>query len=294
MNGILPCAADRSNVVWMSELEPGRLVPVARGVQRLIAPNPSLMTGPGTNTYLLGEPAVAVIDPGPSDAGHIATLQRVAPRLATIFVTHTHVDHSPGAAALAERTGARLIGRGAPSGEHQDRSFRPAVQPQRDQCFSLSCGALRAIDTPGHASNHVCYLLESEGLLFSGDHILDGVTPVIMPPDGVMADYLQSLRRLAAYGLRAIAPGHGRLLREPYAELERIYAHRLRREVKVRQALRSRGSAQLDELLALVYDDVRPELLPMARCSLEAHLIKLAAAGECRCQGDSWTYAPRA
>ena len=277
----------------MSELEPGRLVPVARGVQRLIAPNPSVMTGPGTNTYLLGEPAVAVIDPGPADAVHLAKLQSAAPRLATIFVTHTHLDHSPGATALAELTGARLIGRSAPSGGQQDRTFRPDMEPERDQCFALPSGTLRAIDTPGHASNHVCYLLEDQGLLFSGDHILDGVTPVIIPPDGVMADYLQSLHRLAGYGLQAIAPGHGRLLREPHAELDAVYAHRMRREAKVREALRARGRARLDELLPRVYDDVRPQLLPMARCSLEAHLIKLAAAGECSCDDDTWIYGPR-
>ena len=272
----------------MNELEPGRLVAVARGVRRLVAPNPSVMTGPGTNTYLLGEPPVAVIDPGPADDIHLANIQRHAPRLEKIFVTHTHADHSAGAAALGARTGARLIGRAAPAAGPQDRTFRPDLEPQEGESFALSCGSLRAIYTPGHASNHVCYLLESEALLFSGDHILDGVTPVIMPPDGVMAAYLDSLSRLTGYALRRIAPGHGKLLTEPHAVIEAIRAHRLRREAKVLHALHVGVSARLDELLVVAYDDVRPELFPLARFSLEAHLIKLAAEGRCERKGDSW------
>ena len=272
----------------MSELEPGRLVRIALDVRRLVAPNPSLLTGPGTNTYLLGEPVTAVIDPGPPEASHIETIARAAPQLALIFVTHTHADHSSGARALAARTGARLIGRAPPVHGPQDRSFVPDLSPRHGQCFALGCGVLRALHTPGHASNHVCYLLEAAGLLFSGDHILDGVTPVIAPPDGSMSDYLESLRNLLGHEASAIAPGHGRLLGEPRRVIEGVLQHRARRESKVVSALAALGAADLEELLAPVYADVPEALHALARQSLEAHLIKLADEGRCERRGTRW------
>ncbi len=273
----------------MSEFEPGRLVRVALAVQRLVAPNPSLLTGPGTNTYLLGNPPSVVIDPGPADASHIAAIERAAPALELIITTHTHPDHSPAAAALARVTGAQRIGRTAPGDGLQDLSFSPDIEPARDQIFALKDGLrLQAIDTPGHASNHVCYLLEGEGMLFSGDHILDGVTPVIIPPDGVMADYLQSLRRLKRKPLRCIAPGHGRVLPDPNGVIDGIIAHRERREWKVRSALEALGDATLEQLLPRVYDDVRAELHVLARFSLEAHLIKLQQDGLAERDGNTW------
>jgi glyoxylase-like metal-dependent hydrolase (beta-lactamase superfamily II) len=247
-----------------------------------------MMTGPGTNTYLLGDPPFAVIDPGPSTAAHLAAIRREAPALELIFVTHTHADHSSGAKALAAATGAQLIGRSPPRDGRQDESFVPHSQPHRDQCFPLACGTLRAIDTPGHASNHVCYLLEDEALLFTGDHVLDGVTPVIMPPDGDMAAYLEALRRLKSYAPRAIAPGHGNIIRSPVAAIDALIAHRERRETKVVAALAKVGAGSLDDLMPLVYDDVRPELRKLARLSLEAHLIKLAREGRCAIEGNSW------
>ncbi|MGH8311512.1 MAG: MBL fold metallo-hydrolase, partial [Steroidobacteraceae bacterium] len=147
------------------ELTPGIAVPIVRGVQRLLAPNASPLTGPGTNTYLLGDPPVAVLDPGPAVTTHLKAIERCAPRLETIFVTHTHADHSPAARFLAERTGARLIGRTPPRDGRQDESFMPDHTPARDELFDVGGAAFRAIDTPGHASNHVCYLLEEHGLL---------------------------------------------------------------------------------------------------------------------------------
>lgn len=273
----------------MSEFEPGRLVRLAPGVHRLVAPNASLLTGPGTNTFLLGEPPTAVIDPGPASPEHLDAIRQAAPRLTHVFVTHTHPDHSPGARPLAEESGALLVGLPAPAGEHQDETFVPDVKPQRDQCFVLEGQTLRAVDTPGHASNHVCYVLEEQGLLFSGDHILDGVTPVIPPPDGDMAAYIESLRRLRDYPLHAIAPGHGRLLTDPHAVIDGVIAHRLRREAKVLAALEQAGRASLDALLALVYRDTDARLHRLARSSLEAHLIKLEREGRCMRDGDRWT-----
>ena len=272
----------------MTDLEPGRLVRVALGVQRLLAPNPSLLTGPGTNSYLLGDPPRAIIDPGPAAAEHVEALLAAAPQLSQIFVTHTHADHSAAARTLAARTGAQLVGRAAPAQGPQERSFRPHVEPQRDQEFALAGATLRAIDTPGHASNHVCYLLLESGMLFSGDHVLDGMTPVIAPPDGDMAAYLESLQRLRTYPLRSIAPGHGQLLGEPLARIDAVVAHRHERESKVLHALTAHGPATVEELLPRVYADVRLALYPLARQSLEAHLLKLAAEGRAEHRDQRW------
>jgi glyoxylase-like metal-dependent hydrolase (beta-lactamase superfamily II) len=274
-------------------LIPGIPIRVAPGVQRLLAPNASPLTGPGTNTYLLGDPPLAVLDPGPAIPVHVAAIERCAPHLETIFVTHTHADHSPAARVLATRTGARLVGRPPPRDGRQDETFRPDQVPARGERFDIAGMRLLAIDTPGHASNHVCYLLErvgleSEGLLFSGDHVLDGVTPVILAPDGDMAAYLDSLRRLRELPLRAIAPGHGRVLQDPTAVIDGVIAHRERREAKVLAVLGSLGRATLDQLLPRVYDDVRRELHPLARLSLEAHLVKLEREGRCGREEADW------
>jgi glyoxylase-like metal-dependent hydrolase (beta-lactamase superfamily II) len=276
-----------------SEFTPGTAIRVAPGVQRLLAPNASPLTGPGTNSYLLGDPPVAVLDPGPAIPEHLVAIERCAPALETIFVTHTHPDHSPAARPLAMRTGARLIGCPPPHDGRQDVTFQPDQVPLRGQRFEIAGMLLMAIDTPGHASNHVCYLLdkvglEGEGLLFSGDHVLDGVTPVILAPDGDMAAYLDSLRRLRELPLRAIAPGHGRILQDPIAVIDGVIGHRERREAKVLAVLGSLLRATLDELLPRVYDDVRRELHPLARLSLEAHLVKLEREGRCGREGATW------
>jgi glyoxylase-like metal-dependent hydrolase (beta-lactamase superfamily II) len=281
------------------DLQPGRLVRLSPRVQRLVAPNASLMTGPGTNSYVLGNPAVAVLDPGPDDPAHLDRLRAAVPELRFVFVTHTHRDHSCGARALAEAAGVPIVGLPPPSDGLQDMSCAPTVEARHDTVFELNGRAghvgnaqlpphaiqspnptrLRAIHTPGHASNHVCFLLEEEGLLFSGDHVLDGVTPVILPPDGDMGAYLSSLELLKRYAPRAIAPGHGRVLGEPIRVIDGVIAHRGRREAKVLAVLGAAGRGEIDELLPKVYDDVKSELLPIARYSLEAHLIKLEREG---------------
>ena len=269
----------------LAPLEP-RLI--ARGVWRLVAPNASAMTGPGTNTYVLGDPPVAVLDPGPDDPAHLAAILALVPAPETVFVTHTHRDHSPLAATLATRCGARLVGRPPPGDGRQDLSFAPLVVPARNQRFDVGGRALRAIDTPGHASNHVCWLLEDESLLFTGDHLLDGVTPVILAPDGDMADYLDALQRLRGYRLARLAPGHGRVLESPYELIDQVEAHRLRREAQVAETLRAIGPGDLDALVAEVYRGIGPELLRFARLSLLAHLVKLERDGRARRDGDLW------
>jgi len=274
-----------------AELAPGVPRRVAPGAWRLVAPNASLMTGPGTNTYLLGDPPVAVLDPGPGDPAHLEAILAVVPQPTTVFVTHTHRDHSPLAATLAARTGARLVGRRPPGDGRQDLSFVPTHEPARDEVFDVGGLRLRAIDTPGHASNHVCWLLEADSLLFTGDHLLDGVTPVILAPDGDMTDYLDSLDRLRGYALSRLAPGHGRVLESPYELIDQVVAHRLRREAMVIEALTAAGEAGLDELVGVVYRGIGVELQRFARLSLLAHLIKLGREGRASRVGERWHVA---
>ena len=255
---------------------PGRPVALSGRVVRLTAPNPGMMTGPGTNSYMVGTTEVAVIDPGPDDAGHVSALADLGGgRIRWIVVTHTHPDHSPGTAALARLTGAEVIGFDGRDGFEPDRSVSDG--------FTVAGAGfgLRAVHTPGHASNHLCWLLTEEGMLFSGDHVMEGSTVVIAPPDGDMVLYLESLRRLQVLDppVATIAPGHGSLLRDPAATLEGVVAHRLWREAAVAGALERAGRASVDELLPVVYDDVRDELLPVARQSLWAHLRKLGTDG---------------
>ena len=263
------------------EIVPGKSVRLNELVRRLTAPNPGMMTGPGTNTYLVGTDRLALIDPGPESAPHLsAMLEAAGKQLAWILCTHTHLDHSPGARALKARTGARVLGFGAvPDDGRQDTAFRPD-QTLRDG-DTVDCGAfrLRAVHTPGHASNHLCYLLEKEKLIFTGDHIMQGSTVVISPPDGDMATYLRSLERLLALDLAAIAPGHGHVIEKPHDEVRRLIAHRMKREQKVLDAFRHGNPATLDGLLPFAYDDVPQIVHPVARRSLHAHLIKLAHDG---------------
>lgn len=264
----------------MSTLVPGRPVRLSDSVIRLLAPNPSVFTGPGTNTWLLSRgDGVLVLDPGPTDAAHIDAILTCARELGgditDIVCTHTHEDHSPGAAVLAQRTGARLIGMPAPDDGFNDTTFRPDLVPAHDDLLELQGMRLRAIATPGHVSNHFCFLLEDEGLLFTGDHLMQGSTVVIVPPEGSMRDYLDSLARLQGYALQAIAPGHGERMDDPQHVIAATTRHRLAREAKTLRVLREAGTASLDELLPRVYDDVPVFMHAIARLSLLAHLIKL-------------------
>lgn len=255
-------------------------VPVALGklVRRVLCDNPGMMTGPGTNTYLIGQDEIAVIDPGPDDAAHLdAVAAAGSGRIRWILCTHTHGDHSPGAAGLKERTGAEVLAFADRDGLVCDRHLVDGDVIEGTE-FTL-----RAIHTPGHASNHLCFLLERERLLFSGDHVMDGSTVVITPLDGDMGDYLASIERLRSWSpsLRAIAPAHGHLIEDPAAKLDDYLSHRLDREAQVLAALRTFGDEGADtaELVAAIYTDVPEVLWPVARFSVWAHLRKLADEG---------------
>jgi len=264
----------------MDELQPGVVVSLAPGIRRLIAPNAGPLTGPGTNSYLLGEDTIAVLDPGPAEPAHLARLAKACNgRARWILVTHTHRDHSPGAAPLAEALGAELVGMPAPAQGPQDTSFRPVRVPADGDGLQIDAFSLTAVHTPGHASNHLCWLLQPGGWLFTGDHIMAGSTVVIAPPDGNMNQYLASLERLRSLPVQLIAPGHGQLLDRPFEVVDWIIAHRLQREARVVGALARRTAASADELLADVYADTATSLHPLARLSLQAHLEKLLEDG---------------
>jgi glyoxylase-like metal-dependent hydrolase (beta-lactamase superfamily II) len=266
-------------------------ITLAPGVRRIRAPNPGMMTGSGTNTYLLGDDAVAVIDPGPNEPRHLdAILEEAGPRIRWVITTHTHRDHSPLARELGRLTGARLIGLPPPGDGRQDDTFRPDLLPGDGETLSLGGLALVAIHTPGHASNCVCYL--HERMLFTGDHVLGGVSPVILPPDGEMAAYLHSLEKLAAYDFEFIAPGHGEILPRGKRVIEMLHAHRVMRENKVLRCL-GEGDATLEQLTPRVYDDVPVERHEWARLTLSAHLIKLARDGRAREHAGVWRLCAR-
>lgn len=274
------------------EIVAGELVRLADRVARLTAPNPGMMTGPGTNSYLLGADELAVLDPGPAIPGHIeALLAAAGGRLRWILVTHTHTDHSPAAAELARRTGAELVGLPPPPGQYQDATFRPQRVLRDGEVLSGPGFELRAVHTPGHASNHLCYFEPGLGWLFTGDHVMAGSTVLIDPPDGNMLAYLRSLDRLRGMEMNAIAPGHGGIIENPREVIDGIIRHRLARESKVLGALRAHPALTSRELVQHVYDDVPPSRHGIAERSLHAHLEKLAEEGRARCRDGRWTPA---
>jgi glyoxylase-like metal-dependent hydrolase (beta-lactamase superfamily II) len=244
-------------------------------VRRIVAPNPGMMTGPGTNTYLVGIDEIAVIDPGPDDPAHLDAIAGCGgDRIRWIVCTHTHPDHSPGAAGLKARTGAEVMAWDSRDGLEVDRKIRGGFLIEATEF------RLQAIHTPGHASNHLCFLLEEERMLFSGDHLMEGSTVVISPPDGNMAQYLDSLAAVRAIRLRSIAPGHGHLIEDPKAAIDAYIEHRLMREQQIHDLLVESGTSKIDDLVEVIYVDVVPELHPVARRIVHAHLIKLAKEGK--------------
>jgi glyoxylase-like metal-dependent hydrolase (beta-lactamase superfamily II)/8-oxo-dGTP pyrophosphatase MutT (NUDIX family) len=264
-------------------------VPLLKNVQRVTAPNPGVMTGPGTNSYVVGDPNTGyiVIDPGPADEDHLQRLWRAAGgQIKAIVCTHSHPDHSPGAAplqalcthkppvlGLSSRPSARANSRFSPERELADGE---QLVLQGTGVDGEITHTLRVVHTPGHAANHLCLVLEEDGLLFSGDHVLNGSTTVIDPPDGHMGDYLDSLDKLAATceagGIEFILPAHGHVLGFAHQAITHLKAHRLRREAKIAAAMQALPQGSLQEWVEKAYDDVPPRLWPVAARSLQAHV----------------------
>jgi glyoxylase-like metal-dependent hydrolase (beta-lactamase superfamily II) len=277
-------------------------VPLLRNLQRLTAPNPGPMTGPGTNSYIVGDAATGyiVIDPGPNDVDHIGRLWRAAQGdIRMIVCTHSHADHSPGAVplqALCGKTRPPILGLASAPTARATARFTPDRTLQDGERLVLATAAiddagatevsvhtLRVIHTPGHAANHLCLVLEEDGLLFSGDHVLNGSTTVIDPPDGNMNAYLASLDKLDATcaedGIAFILPAHGYVLGDSRGAIARLKAHRLKREAKIACVMRELPNGTPEEWLPLAYDDVPERMWPVAARSLAAHVerIRLSA-----------------
>jgi len=277
----------------MNQSDAGIAIPIDTEkvpVRRILGRNPGPMTGPGTNSYLIGEKRLSLVDPGPADEKQLQSFLAAIGNasLENILITHTHGDHSPGALALQKATGARLIGLKAPEVAGHDKTFMPSKLWRDNEIVDCGEYSVQLIATPGHVSNHICFLLLQEGVLFTGDHVLQGTTSVILPPDGDMADYLAALQRLLDIPLKALAPGHGSVMTEPYTEIEKLIAHRLKREEKVLAGLQSLGAVGLDELVLTVYDDVAQHLIPWAKRTMLAHLVKLEHEGRIACENDVW------
>ena len=256
-------------------MEAGKVVELSPLVRRITAGNGSVFTGPGTNTYLVGKEEVTVIDPGPAMQEHIDVITAAAPNIKQILVTHTHPDHSPGVRLLKENLDIPAYGMLTNSSKNQDQTFSPERILDDGEVFQEEEFSIEVVHTPGHASNHLCFILKEEKLIFTGDHIMNGSTVVIGPPDGNMKQYIQSLEKLKDYDIEKIAPGHGELLENPHEVADWIINHRLEREKKVFQALQEATKGTPDTLVETDYDDVDSSLFPIAKASLLAHLIKL-------------------
>ncbi len=264
-------------------------VELRAGVRRIVAPNPSMMTGPGTNTYLFGTTAIAVVDPGPRLRGHIDDIcDKAGAPIRWILATHTHPDHSPGVRLLAEKTGADVLGMPAPDGAHQDQSFAPTRVLADGDRLETSEFVLEAVHTPGHASNHLCYRHAGTNWLLTGDHVIEGSTVVIDPPDGSMKQYIESLERVQALEPDALLPGHGEKIDDPARVIDWIIRHRLEREAKVAAALAANPNRTARELVPQVYKDVPERLYAWAERSLLAHLIKLEEDGRAASGDAGW------
>ena len=266
---------------------PKQITPLVR---RITAGNPGMFTGPGTNTYLIGDEEVTVIDPGPALHEHIEAIIQASANIKQILLTHTHPDHSPGTRLLQDNIGVPVFALITESSKDQDITFTPERILIDGEIIANEYYSIEVIHTPGHASNHLCYLLKDEKLLFTGDHIMDGSTVVIASPDGSMQDYIDSLAKLKEYDLNKIAPGHGELIDEPYAVVDWIIKHRFERESKVIDVLKQHNSGDLNTLVKDIYSDVDAMLHPVAKWSLESHLIKLMDEGVVTRKNDKFFY----
>jgi glyoxylase-like metal-dependent hydrolase (beta-lactamase superfamily II) len=266
----------------MPDLTPGVASALSPLVRRIVAPNAGPFTGAGTNTYLVGIDEVAVIDPGPDDKRHIDAIvgASMKERVRWVLLTHTHPDHAPGTARLVKATGAEVLA----YGRRMDKDG--AVVPDRvidegDTIEGTEFG-LEVLATPGHAPDHVCFLLEEERVLFTGDTVLEGMYSVIHPSrGGDMAAYLTTLGRLEKLRLSRVCPGHGNVIEEPRARIQEYLAHRADREKQVLRALKA-GPSRIPELVRVVYagQDLPPALVEAAGWQVHAQLLKLKADGK--------------
>ena len=251
-------------------------------IKKITANNGGIFTGKGTNTYLIGKEDITLIDPGPNIPEHIDKILSVGKnKIKRILVTHTHTDHSPAALPISKKLNIPMFGRLVDrESQWEDKTFFPDNVLSHGDEISTDEYSLETIHTPGHASNHLCFYIKEIKCLLTGDHIMDGSTVVIAPPDGNMTEYINSLRLLEEYEINYFAPGHGNIMKEPTKTINSIIRHRLSRESKVFRCVEKKQNSNIDQLLLLVYDDVPEMLHPIAKMSLLAHLIKLEEDGK--------------
>lgn len=271
----------------------GAAVEVSDGIRRLTCRNPSPFTFHGTNTYLIGHSEIAVLDPGPENEAHIDDIVSAAGSgtIKAILVSHTHMDHSPGARLLQARTGAPIVGCGPhraartlasgeinPMDASADTDHAPDMELKTGDAFSLGETVFEAIETPGHTANHLCFAITGTSLLFSADHVMAWSTSIVAPPDGNMRDYMTSLERLLERPETVYLPGHGGPVRDAHGYVEELKAHRLGRERSILDRLDD-VSVSIPDLVLQIYDDLPPGLRPAAALSVFAHLEDLAERG---------------
>jgi len=277
--------------------EYGAVAEVAPQVGRVIANNPSAFTFHGTGTFIVGDRSVAVIDPGPDDPAHVAALLSALDgrEVTHILITHTHVDHSPAAKALQAATGAPTYGYG-PHAEGRfergqtveagaDTRFVPDHRVQHGEVLEGNGWTIECVHTPGHCSNHICYQLRQERILFTGDHVMGWSTSVVSPPDGDMGEYMASLRLLLDRDDRLYLPTHGAGIGAPKPFVEAFIAHRLAREQQILASLEA-GRDRIDAMVAVMYADVPAMLHPAAARSVLSHMLHMLERDVIACEGE--------
>lgn len=280
----------------------GRAMALSPLVTRILAPNPSPFTYEGTQTYLVGQTDLAVIDPGPAEEPHLGALvAAIAGRpVRAILCTHTHRDHSPAAAPLAALTGAPIVGCGPltleDDGPRADAAFDPDYAPDRvladGEQLAGEGWTLAAVATPGHTSNHLCYALESERALFTGDHIMGWSTTVVSPPDGDMTAYLTSLDKLLWRDDVIYYPAHGDPIPQPRRLVRGTLGHRRMREGQILRHLERNGPSLIPDMVAVMYSGIDPRLHGAAGRSVLAHLIDLDHRQLVVREGEGWARVP--
>jgi len=290
-----------SSPSFRTEFDPahGRIVEVAPGIQRLTAPNESPFTFRGTNTYILGNEQVAVIDPGPSIDSHFDLLTQALKgrRVSHIIVTHTHMDHSPLAAPLKEMTGAPVFAEGIHRDSRElhlgetnsldaagDRDFTPDHELGDGEIIEGQDWKLETILTPGHTKNHACFALRESNMLFSGDHVMAWSTSIVAPPDGSMRDYMNSLAKMMERRETVYLPGHGGRLEKAPEFVRALRTHRKMRETAVLSRIRA-GDRNIPEIVKIIYRDTDPRLHGAAGLSVFAHIEDLVEQGRIICEG---------
>lgn len=271
----------------------GVAVSVADGVERLTAPNFGPFTFHGTNTYIVGNKSVCVIDPGPEDEAHFAALMAalMGREVTHIAVSHTHRDHSPLARRLKDQTGAIMVAEGPhrparplfegevnPFAESSDTAFVPDSALADGEVVEGEGWRLTAVHTPGHTANHAAFALDGTGILFSADHVMAWATSIVAPPDGAMGDYMASLERLLTRDDRLYLPGHGGPVSQPQAFVRALRTHRLMRERAVLEQIR-KGVELIPDMVTVIYASTDPRLHGAAALSVLAHIEDLVEKG---------------